>query len=250
MNWKLLKPAYGFEKSGRFWHPAIEKRLTGERFVTIPGLLQLFVKRGEDEGIRIALGKFFDDILFFGSPPNLNQFHKDIDRRFSVCLFLKGHDFIFNRLTVHQSTNYSVVLDTKEYFDRIIPSDLTKERIKQIDAECTLQDTTAYLSLAGSIKFLGNGVLPQAAFAASYLLRSVGSLKVSKLFTAKNVLKELKALESVRSFKSLTSVHSTISTYLCFSDAIQGSSSYRKTGYVSGVFLPAGFSASITNLTG
>lgn len=121
-----------------------------------------------------------------------------------------------------------------------------------MDSECSDKELTVYLSLAGTLgqMELGHGVLPQAAFAASYLQQSVGSLKVRHLVTANNVLREMKALSSGLRFPSTPSIQSSLPIHLCFSDASHGVSAYGQTGYLSGVFLPGGVSESITSSIG
>lgn len=165
---------------------------------------------------------------------------EDIALRFTVGRFLTGYAFISNRLTIHQQEKFSVFVDIIQYLDKINPLDLPKDRHKQMGWDCTREELIDYLSLSDPLNLLGHGVLPQADFAASYLQQSVSSLKVLNLFTANNVLREINALDPVLSFISPSSLHSTVPTYLCFSDASHGSSAYGKTWYISSVFLSAG----------
>jgi len=61
---------------------------------------------------------------------------------------------------------------------------------------------------------------------------------VQDLTTANKVLAEIKSLSPSLRFQSSGKLDNP--SYLAFSDASQGSGSYGQTGYISGVYLPAG----------
>ena len=238
MLWKLLKPAYGIVESGRLWQLVSEDWLSGEGFLPISGLLQLFVRYSNRGTIEVLVAKVVDDFLIAGCARHIRQFHDSISQRFVVGSFVMNKDLVFNRLHIHKCGDGSLVLGMQEYVDSINPLSVTKERRRQSSHRATLEELTAYQGLSGSLNFLGHGILPQAAFTASYLQQAVGRLKVSNLVVANQLLSELKTLAPTLTFKSPKSLEQPC--YLAFSDASQGTSSYGQTGYISGIFLPAG----------
>lgn len=144
---------------------------------------------------------------------------------------------VFNRVHIHRCPNGFLILEIKEYIEGIHPLPLTKDRRRQSLHRWRFQELAAYQSLAGSLKFLGHRILPQAAFAASHLRQAVGRLTVSYMFIVNQLLAGLKRLEPMITFRSFVSLDKPC--YLAFSDASQGSSSSGRTGYISGIFLSA-----------
>jgi len=212
--------------------------MLGEGINPTPGLPQLFVKREDGGAIILVIAKVVDDFLVCGPRPAIENFNDEISKRFKVGRFVVGRDLIFNRLHIHQEDDHSVKITMSEYLESIKPLEISKGRRKEQDSICTPGELTSYLGLAGSLNFLGHGTLPQAAFAASHLQQQVGRLCVSNLVTANKVLREVKALIPSIIFRATT--RQTDPSYLCFSDASTGSSSYGQTGYISGIYLPAG----------
>ena len=124
-----------------------------------------------------------------------------------------------------------------EYLLTIKPIELTRQRRKQQQALCTDQDKKDFLGLTGSLNFLGHGVLPQASFIASHLQQSLGHLTVGYLCTANKCLQEMRSLRPMLKYVQPTSIQSP--TFVGFSDASQGKTSYGQTGYVSGIHISA-----------
>ena len=73
--WKLLKPAYGTVESSRIWHLAVERWMSGQAIIEVPGLPQLFIKRRPNGGILPAICKVVDDFLMVGSQKYIDEFH-------------------------------------------------------------------------------------------------------------------------------------------------------------------------------
>lgn len=236
--WKLLRPAYGLTESGRLWQLVIESWLTSHSIDQIPGLPQLFVKRTSLGTISLALVKVVDDLLIVGPRTHIDEFHTAIAARFVVGRFLVDQPVVFNGLNIHRDGSGSVHYSMKDYFQSISPIDITRSRRKEQLSPCTPAEITSYLQLTGSLNWLGHGALPQAGFAASHLQQAVGRLTVSHIVTANKVLQELKALSPSATLLRPSSL--TDPSYLALSDASQGSSSYGQTGYISGLYLPAG----------
>lgn len=154
-----------------------------------------------------------------------------------VGCFVLGKYLVFTRLYIHRGSYRSIVLGTREYVDRVYLLPIGKDRRKQSSHRFSAEHLTNYQGLAGSLNFLGHAILTQAAFAADHLQQSIGRFKVSHLMAAKQVLSELKPLSLTLTYKSVGFTET--SCYSAFSDASQGLSWYGKTGYISGIFLPA-----------
>ena len=92
--WKLLKPAYGLVESDRIWQLTVERWMKSQKPVQIPGLQQLFIRRDDKGCIILAVAKVVDDFLIADTPSAIQDFHKEIARRFTVGLFLQGQALI------------------------------------------------------------------------------------------------------------------------------------------------------------
>ena len=232
--WRLLKPAYGIVESGRLWQLTIESWMSGQGIVPIPGMPQLFMTFGDGGNVSLAICEVVDDLQVVGSPREVNDFHTALAKRFEVGRFVVDRPLIFNRLHISQGNDGTVHIDMKEYMEKIEFPALSRERKKQFHERASPEELTAYLGLAESLNFLGHGVLPQASFAASYLQQAVGNLRVSDLISGSKVLNEQRGLTPQLKYCAPPMLDKDPS-YLCFSDASHGSTSYEQTGYLSGI---------------
>lgn len=128
--------------------------------------------------------------------------------------------------------------------DTINQLEVSRTRRKEFDSSCTASERSDFLSVTGSLNFLGHGVLQQAFFAASYLQQRISKLRVWDLLLANQVLREVRSLTTVIHYARLPSLY-LLPRYLAFSDASQGKTSYGQTGYVSGLLVPSGGGRSI-----
>ena len=188
--------------------------------------------------IVLAIAKVVDDFLIAGSPSYIEQFRQNLQQRFEIGSFVTGRKLVFNRLLITQDEDYTVHIHMREYMETIKPIDITQDRRRQVQDGCSTDELREYQGLTGSLNFLGHGVLPHAAFAASLLQQLIPRLKVEHLLTANKMLANIKDLDPTLTYRTITA--NSDPCYLAFSDASHGSSSYGQTGYVSGIFLPAG----------
>lgn len=236
--WLIKKAVYALSESGILWQVTVEHWMNEEGRKNIPGLPQIFVRYKPNGSIALLNAKVVDDFLIAGSRQAILAFKAAISKRFKVGRFSMDTDLIFHRLHIHQERNGTIVINMREYLDKIIPIDISRPRRKNQTDKCTPLEVTAFKALAGSLNFLGHGVLPQASFAASYLQQHSARLLVETLVTANKVLAEIKSLDPCMKFISPSSLHNP--SYLAFSDESTGMGSYGQTGYVSGIFLLAG----------
>jgi len=162
----------------------------------------------------LAIAKVADDVLLTGTRRDIEKFHEGIGSRWSVHV------------------------DMREYMATIRSLELGRHRRKHRDTRCTREEINAFLGLTGSLNSLGHGILPKAAFAASHLQQLVGHLRVADLENANKSIADIEALDPCTLYQWPRNLDEP--SYLAFSDAIQGKTAYGQTGYVSGVYLPAG----------
>lgn len=235
--WKLLKPAYGLVESGRILLLAIESWLKSEGIYELPGFPQLFISRTGQGNLKLVLAKVVDDFLIAAAPAELQAFNNRLSQKFEVGRFITGNTHIFNRLHITVADNYSVHVSIAEYMEKIEGILLDRSRRKQFDSQVTSQELRDYQKLCGSLNFIGDGILPQASYVASYLQQNVPRLTVSGLVTANHLLRDLKTLDPSTTYRSPPNVEFA-PAYLAFSDASMGRSAYGQTGYLSGIYMP------------
>lgn len=232
MLWKLLKPAYGLVESGRMWQLLIDQWLNNQKFEQIPGLPQLFVLRDSGGSVHMLIAKVVDDFLVASSRNQLEQFNNAISKAFKVGKFCTDDSFLFNGCNITQSST-GITMSMESYLSSVESIDVARSRRKEKDSLCTDAERKLFLRLTGRLNFLGHATLPQAAFVASYLQQSVGSLHVSDLSTANSCLYELRKLTPTLSFPISTTASKP--EYIAFSDASMGRHTYGQTGYISGI---------------
>ena len=235
--WKLLKPAYGIVESGRLWQLQVEAWMAGEGINHVIGLPQLFIKYGESGLPILIIAKVVDDMLIAGRKEEIKKFHDSISRRFKVGRFLTEGTLVFNRLYIKQRPDRSIVASMQEYLDTIKPLEISRSRRKEQKEKCTEAEVKAFLGLTGALNYLGLGIIPQAAYVASHLQQSVSRLTVAHLCIANKCLAEIKSMTPELFYEAPIEFHNP--SYLAFSDASQGKTSYGQTGYVSGIYIPS-----------
>lgn len=120
----------------------------------------------------------------------------------------------------------------------IVPINLPKGRRKKQLSKRTASELKEYLNLTSKLNLHGHCVPFQAAFAAIHLQQFIGRLTVSYIATADKVLLEIESL--ILKSVMLHTPNQADPCFLDFSDASQGFSCYVQTGYLSGLYLPAG----------
>lgn len=76
-----------------------------------------------------------------------------------------------------------------KYMLRIKPIELTRKRRKEESEKATDTEISILKRLAGTIKFLGSGALPQASYTASWKQQNIAQLRVGNLIEANNCIK-------------------------------------------------------------
>lgn len=123
-----------------------------------------------------------------GQKNNIQSFIQLISRRFNVGRFYINETVVFNEIRIFRQSDGVVAYDMKDYLDGIQYLDISRTRRKEQSFKRSEAERKQYLQLAGSLNWIGHGVLPQEAFAASRLQQLIGNLSVFYLETANKVL--------------------------------------------------------------
>jgi hypothetical protein len=138
----------------------------------------------------LILAKVVDDILLAGSSADTQSFYTALNSRFKVGRFV-CNAFIFNGLHIPQGDDFSIQFNINGFLGMCLPINLSPARRKSPDLPVESSERTAIQSLAGTLNFLGHGVLPEACYVASFLQQQLGSLRVEHLSMENRLLKDL-----------------------------------------------------------
>lgn len=235
--WKLKKLPYGIVEAGRQWAKTVEEwMLTTVGFERLRGLNQLYVKRDYQGRIKLIVAKVTDDFICGGDIEITTAFIEQLKNRFEVGKIVIDGKFLFNGCEIEQDASGSIQMSMRSYMTQLAEINLTRERRKQLDAPASENEITAFRSLAGTLLWLGKGVLPPAAYASSTMQQKISMLKVGHLLEANEIVRDIKKLQPTLLFRRTGNVTKAMIT--TFSDAsfnITSRKSYGQTGLVLGV---------------
>lgn len=77
---------------------------------------------------------------------------------------------------------------------------MSRSRSKQRDERATAEEESAYRGLAGTLMYLGNAVVPQAALTTSRMQKNLGDLRVKDIIDGIRSLKEILRLRPYISY--------------------------------------------------
>lgn len=122
----------------------------------------------------------------------------------------------------------------KRYVERRKPIPLSKPRRKQLQEPATETEKKQYRSLAGTLLYLGNGILPQASYVTSVLQQQISALMVRHLVDVNSMVCEILHLEPTLMFLK---PHKTTNAIMSsFSDAsYPRDRDYGQTGILCGL---------------
>lgn len=136
-----------------------------------------------------------DNFIIGGDVQDIDKFILHMKNRFEVGKYVINESFLFDGCEVKQEQDGCTTLSMMRYVKRLASISLTTARRKQPDKRATEQEMNAYRSLAGILLFLGNAVLPQAAFVTSLMQQKLGCLLVQPLLDANEMVKEVLELD-------------------------------------------------------
>lgn len=216
--WRLTKLPYGIVEAGRQWQKTIERWMLSEGGLeSVFGLSQLFAQRDDNGKITLLVAKVTDDFLICGLTTDISRFIDKMKEKFDVGKAVIDNSFLFDGCEISQDEPGNIRMTMKRYVERLKPISLSRQRRRQLHEFATETEKKQYRSLAGTLLYLGNGVLPQASYVTSVLQQQISALKVRNLVDANEMVGEILQLEPTITFLQPHSVkEATISS---FSDA-------------------------------
>lgn len=235
--WRLTKLPYGIVEAGRQWAKTVEEwMLTEGGLQRLHGLNQLYVRRNGLGTIILIVAKVTDDFICGGALHLVTAFVRELGKRFEVGKVIIDGKFLFNGCEIEQDERGSVRMSMNGYMSQLQEIPLSKERKRQPDEAATEREVTQFRSLAGTLLWLGKGVLPPAAYASSTMQQKLAFLKVGHLVEANDIVRDIKKLTPHIIFPRSTSVvRAMISTFSDASFNISSRKSYGQTGLVLGI---------------
>ena len=234
--WKLLKLPYGIVEAGRQWLKTIEEwMLNVFKLERIFGVNQLFVRRGQGDKVILIVAKVIDDFIVAGPINEIQNFMHNLKKIFEVGKICIGENFMFNGCEVEIDKQGNAKLSMEKYTRRLKPLHISRSRRHEIDTRANEREVSEYRSLAGTLMYLGSGVVPQAALVTSRMQQRLGDLRVKHLIDANAMLSELTNVRPTICFLNPGPIRSVTLTTL--SDASHGGAEfdYGQSGIISGL---------------
>ena len=233
--WKLTKLPYGIVEAGRQWQKTVENwMLSDGGLKRVFGLSQMFIRRNKQDEIVLMVAKVTDDFLVAGKLDYIQEFMDRLKERFTVGKVVIKYRFYFNGCEIQQSPNGDIRMSMTRYLDRLRPISVSRSRRKQREMHANDDETKLYRALAGTLLYLGNGVMPQASLVVSLMQQRIGNLTVQNLIDANEMLRDLLKLKPWITFRRPTNTESV--TYCTFSDASHPNNcDYGQTGIFAGL---------------
>lgn len=155
------------------------------------GIPQLFIRRKQDSSICLLIAKVTDDFLIGGSLKDIRAFIDLLRKRFIVGKTVVDAKCFFDGCEIEQSIDGSIRMSMIRYLERLKPILISRTRKKERSSPATELEIKQYRSLAATLMYLGNGVLPQASYATSALQQKIGKLIVEHLVMENEMLSDL-----------------------------------------------------------
>ena len=233
--WKLTKLPYGIVEAGRQWQKTVEDwMLSDGGLQRAYGLSQLFFRKNKEDEYVLMIAKVRDDFLVAGKVEYIHEFMDRLKMRFTVGKTVIDERFHFNGCEIEQDQHGDIRMSMTRYLDRLRPITVSRTRRKQREMHTTPDETKSYRALAGTLLYLGNGVLPQAALVVSIMQQRLANLKVQHVIDANDMLKDLLKLKPWITFRRPSNTDTV--TYCTFSDASHPNDrDYGQTGIIAGL---------------
>ena len=235
MLWRLTKLPYGIVEAGRQWQKTIENRMMSEGGLSrVFGLSQLFVQRNESGRICNIVAKVTDDFLIGGTIQNIQAFIGRMGKRFDVGKTVMDKPFLFDGCEIEQDHDGNIKISMHRCIEKVKHIPLSRQRRKQIHEPVSEDGRRHFRTLAGTLLYLGNGVLPQASFVTSIFQQKISALSVRHLVEANNMIDELLCLSPWIKFIKSSDVRNVIIS--SFSDASHPKDrDYGQSGIICGL---------------
>lgn len=234
--WKLQRLPYGIVEAGRQWLCAIETWMTSVyKTGRVPGVEQLFYKKGENGRLELLIAKVLDDFFMAGFPSAVGAFTNALNNRFQLGHVGTGPGFKFLGCDICKNSAGDLRLSMTDYLQRINPIPVSKLRRNNVAEKASDAETRSFRSLAGTLLYMGQATLPQASYTASKMQQRLGSLLISDIVDANAMTRELKNLRPTILFPVVNGIQDV--TIVSFSDASHAGLKdvYGQTGVLTGL---------------
>lgn len=117
--------------------------------------------------MELFITKFVDDFLVSGRQSDINHFMECLVKTFTLGEVNYGNNLSFEGCKITRFDDGSVELFMPDYFSRVKTLKFSKTRRRQTATKADEHEISSYRSLAETLPFLGQAVLPQACLVAS-----------------------------------------------------------------------------------
>lgn len=235
--WKLLRLPYGIVEAGRQWLCVIEDWMMNVYFMErVHGIDQLLVLKLPDGSIGLMVAKVVDDFFLAGSVGQIPRFFEHIRRYFKLGSTSTANSFkVFG--CSFDICRAPITINMDDYLRRVSTIQISKLRKASPNLPADDRERAEYRSLAGTLLYLGQAVLPQACMVASKMQQKLRLLKVIHLLDANSMTAELKKLRPRISFRAPAEISNVM--IHTFSDASHGAADeiYDQTGGLNGLLI-------------
>ena len=218
--WLLTVTMYGLATAGRKWQRASDAVMIACLGLSmIAGYHQLFHHR--DSLGMLYIAKYVDDLLIASADESWHNWAVGgINTAFKIGSSSKAPETIVMNSTEINVSNETLVLHMRNFqrtdvdLFRISPP-----RRKQVDDILSATEIREVRRIAGKLGYLGTGVSPFAALAASFLQQSIPSITVAGLKASNGIITEVMRRTSFISYIQPTNAERKHARIVCFSDA-------------------------------
>lgn len=131
----------------------------------------------------------------------------------------------------------AVELSMWEYLERLKPVELSRSRSREKEGKVTAGEKTSFRALAGTLMYLGNSEIPQAALVTSKMQQHLGDLRIKHIVDGNNAMKDIFNLRPFIKFVRATGVYKLRLVTLSDASHDGGDTIYGQSGSVCGMLI-------------
>lgn len=165
----------------------------------VSGIDQLFMHRSDDGSIGLMEAKVIDGFFISGTTSSMEDFLNHLDSKFNLGASSIGNNlrFLGCQIEVYADAPEKLCarISMYNYLRRVRRVRISKDRKTSPNRPAHDRERSEYRSLAGTLLYVGQSVLPQACFVASKVQQRLGLLKVGHLSVSNSILAEMKKRE-------------------------------------------------------
>ena len=200
-RWRLLVASYGLVNANAKWQLHSDTTLLDLGLHAVVLIPQLFYMK-QDGKLCLIVAKVVDDFLIGGTKSAREWLIDKLKAKYSVgtIAHLPG-SFHFFGLLITQKEDGTITVSAEEKLQAITPHLLSRMRRKEGDDHLNAIEAHSFVSINGSMGFLGQNVSPFASFYNSYLQQRRGRTTVHDLIKQSAIVKKLKTLGTQSTFR-------------------------------------------------